>query len=1016
MSDTSSGEIATATIRETTAQIRFGLNQLSARNGHHEFEEMTRALARETVSRNILPATGPVAAGGDQGRDFETFTSFLANQVGNVGLELGISEGDGLAFACTLQADDVTSKILSDVGKIVGDGSAVEYVIYYCEAKLPVGRRHELQKKAREAHDLHVEVFDGQAIAELLTQRHLYWIAQEFLHLPAAALPPAPERPDWYESDLGRWREDDHIPTTPGDLVDLSGCLRYATFHGEAELDLPFWIERISALTRDGLPRAVQQKARYEMAVAQLRGLGDPRPADELVSTYINSALETDDPSELSDASVLLMYCVGACGRGLTDHDEHHLLEWNRGLQAQVLRLLAETELPGRRCVLLETIGWLRSQPDLVAARDAGLAYRLDPEIGRLSLDEIEEMARKGLAQPIHVPVVDLTGAFDAWEEMVRVLARAPLFPVERLGDMFRISAHMLIEDPRFDLIVSTIDARIADFVGGDAAASNARDRAMTFYGHGRLLDALREIHRARMGWFSGETSEGLVLATLMTSQIYRELELPVAAKYSAMAAARLVGDDHKELYARACFKAAEADYHQAAWVSSTLMADHALYAHLLFAEDPHNWERHQHLQFAFFEFSIIRGIARVAGGRYEALVDEILERTGANALLDELLEGLGVEPWWVALSIEQLAERVAEELGQPAFSDGGERRSLAWRALGVTWVVEFDNTYDATVMAERLAAFAQIALAELAPHDPVLLPSRIVFDVAPADGDDVQVMSRSDGDGTRWRVRLPHLVGNDPDAFRKVGQETLAVVMSAVTDVSVLPQEELSEILDLVFAAGLLDKLGFGTVYDIAYRDLVSRERFDEVRREEVPPIGASIPPTPPESGDLMPNGYGRHYDPATSTELAAGRYTNISGTLTATLPVLSAHEPFLEVVRNLRTDGWKDWHVLLAVLHVAQNQRMPLRRPPASEAEARELFKKFTAPEPPDDPAPLGLFTEEALREAIRFSWASTLKVWGLELHQNPPDIHALESLLATRYGYWSDDSPHDDLLREE
>lgn len=277
MSEVSSDEIATSSVRETTAQIRFGLSQLSARNGHYEFEEMTRALARETVSRNILPATGPVAAGGDQGRDFETFTSFFANQVGKLGRELGISAGDGVAFACTLQADDLGSKIVSDVRKIVGEGTAVEHVVYYCEANLPVGRRHELQSKAREEHNVHVEVFDGQAISELLTQRHLYWIAQEFLHLPAGALPPAPERPDWYESDLRRWREDDHIPTTPGDLVDLSGCLRYATFHEDAALDLPFWIERMAAFIRDGIPDFVQQKARYEIAVAQLRGRCQPR-------------------------------------------------------------------------------------------------------------------------------------------------------------------------------------------------------------------------------------------------------------------------------------------------------------------------------------------------------------------------------------------------------------------------------------------------------------------------------------------------------------------------------------------------------------------------------------------------------------------------------------------------------------------------------------------------------------------------------------------------------------------
>ena len=77
----------------------------------------------------------------------------------------------------------------------------------------------------------------------------------------------------------------------------------------------------------------------------------------------------------------------------------------------------------------------------------------------------------------------------------------------------------------------------------------------------------------------------------------------------------------------------------------------------------------------------------------------------------------------------------------------------------------------------------------------------------------------------------------------------------------------------------------------------------------------------------------------------------------------------------------------------------------------ETKEFFDLFTSPEAPGEPAPLRLFTEDALRKAIRFSWPSTLKVWGLELKQNPPDIQAIENLLAQRYSYWLDDCPHND-----
>ena len=58
-------------------RIRFALEQLSVKNQHHDFEHICRYIAKARICRNILPATGPVSKGGDQGRDFETFRSYL---------------------------------------------------------------------------------------------------------------------------------------------------------------------------------------------------------------------------------------------------------------------------------------------------------------------------------------------------------------------------------------------------------------------------------------------------------------------------------------------------------------------------------------------------------------------------------------------------------------------------------------------------------------------------------------------------------------------------------------------------------------------------------------------------------------------------------------------------------------------------------------------------------------------------------------------------------------------------
>ena len=999
-----------APLRQTIAAIRFGLSQLSGTNGHFDFEHLCRFLARETVSRNIIPATGPVAAGGDQGRDFETYRTKYPGEIGPLGARLGIQDGEAVAFGCTLQAKDIPSKILADVKAILEQGTQAQHVVYYCETTVPVARRHTLQERVRTDYNCHLEVFDGLAIAELLAQRHLFWIAQEYLHLPAAALPPGPERPDWYEDDLARWRSFGGLPATSGDLVDLSGCVRFATLNEDARRDLPFWIEKLALFLRGDVPSAIEQKARYEIAVAQLRGLGDLRPFDEVVAQYMTYAVGSENPSDLDDAATLLMFCVGARERGLTDHDEECLRRWNLLLQARIKELIGQTELAGLRCSLLESLGSLRSQPDLASAKREGVPYARPSDDLPMSNRDFEEILHGGLAKPIRVPIIDLAGAFDAWTEMVKTMDAAPLFPVDRSSVMLRILAPLLIEDERYDQIVTAIDRRIQAVQGNSAAAEKARDRAVTFYEHGRLLDALRDFHRARIGWFSGETSRGLILATLMVSQVYRELELPAAAKYFALVAARLVQSDDIDLYAQALLKAAEADYHVGAWFSTVLLTDAALEAHVYLAKDPYKLERHHYVQKAFFDLSVIRAVAKSAQGTYREFVEAILQHGGLNEFLDDLLGQLPSSPWWESLQPGQFEQEALEQLGHPAFSDGGTRRTLTWRALGATWAVDFANDYESTLVAERFSALAQIIIAEFVREDPAILPTRIKFEIQPSlPGTQLEMSHRSDGAGTTWHARVSTADISDTQAYRKVTEDSLQLVLAAIADVSMLPLSELDQIIEKLFQNGLLSKLLPGSLYDVAYSKVVDRNRFDSVPRLEAPPLPLDAQARPLQHRDVVIKGDGPHYDQKTARELVSGRYAKISAALVSTLPALQQNLQFLEIARRLVDQGWKDWHILLAIFQIVQNYRFRIDRPPESAEAHKKLANLFTSAEERDKPAPLELFTEESLKRAIQFSWASTLQLWELTLRQNPPDFPALEQLLADRYGYWSDDVEH-------
>ena len=134
--------------------IRFGLLDLSARNGHHGFEELCRALAVSRIASNVYPATGPVSAGGDQGRDFQTFASHIAKELGAHGGFAALVSDGPIAFLCTLQAERIPAKVRSDLTKIAAGEPPVETVYAMLAADLPSAVSTKLKREAREQHGI----------------------------------------------------------------------------------------------------------------------------------------------------------------------------------------------------------------------------------------------------------------------------------------------------------------------------------------------------------------------------------------------------------------------------------------------------------------------------------------------------------------------------------------------------------------------------------------------------------------------------------------------------------------------------------------------------------------------------------------------------------------------------------------------------------------------------------------------------------------------------------------------
>lgn len=1007
-------------------QILFSLDRLSDGNGHHEYEKICFAFARRRVSINLLPATGPVSAGGDQGRDAESFWSNIANEVPATSVHAATVSGERVVLACTIQKTDIPSKIRSDLNSITGQGTPVDRVLYFTVASVPVAKRHELIAQARTDRDVELEIFDGLALAEHLADPDLFWIAAEYLKLPASL---APERadeddplPDWYVRDRDYWRARTEPGRTMGDLVSLRDVLRHATYHDQARGDLGDWIAKMREfLTGDG-PAEVKMRARYEIAVATLRGTGELHGADPLVREFFQSitGIEDDLPL-LEDASVLLQYGYGSRLRGHTSITMSELDGYYETLRAHVQTAIAASPYPNAKALLLAIdvrLAFFQAYPDDLPERIEGLR---DPrDTLRLVLDAYDADETVP-AQTTALPLRDRDGGMTTLGALLDTLASAPLFPIEHTAELFEMLTLSLADHPDYAALRDRLDEAVAR-VGGDASkAERAHARVITFVGANQLLRALAEVHEAKIGWRHGETIEDSIPMTLLAASIYEHLGLFFAAKLHAAAAAVAANGaqqtDVRRFVPQAIAAAAINDFKAGNWCSASRLVRVTILAQNAYAEDPTNLDRHTYLADILQREAFTLHVAHRIAPDYEASIRATAQEMGTETLLDDLASELANDDSW---TIENLVRGLDRQGAGRPFADAGETREMHWTAFGATWTVQCRNTRRDTLAAERLISGIQIIQAELALADAVWLPAQVHVEVKtdrderPADAEKLERIP--DNDLSRWIV---HLQPGDSVQEDRALVELVTDASLLLLDNSLLDREKFLALVDDAFARGLGHKLSGGRPYDEAAGFL----RDEDYERMAALPDG-------PLGGGIVRDAFLEHPELALRTDLSKWydhdetvanierRYERMMPIGRVTIPRLARTEPTATVLHQLRDEGWLDWQLMMAITNIIGNARpaweglrIAVDSPPEARARASALLRR----EELDTDPQLGsdAFTRDKLLAALDFSALLTLPSYGLHLNTPTPNATAVLTVLRDRFNFGVDDAQHDDLL---
>lgn len=978
-----------ASIDQVIAHIRFALDQLSAKNSHHEFEHVCRFLTRARICSNVLPATGPVSGGGDQGRDFETFRSYLAASPIAETSFAGLVSDKPLAFACTLQKKQIDKKIQSDVKTIMSSGSTVEGVHYFCSCDVPAAKRHKLQEWARATHSIELEIHDGQSISELLAGRDVFWIAERYLSVPSDIYPRSAvdDGGDWYKEQLEAWRKKDSTPRNHADFSAVKAAGRHAHSTAELRQDVPFWLRVMESFLDPGSDQLLRRRAIYEVAYLSLKGMGTLAGQEERLREYFSAVPTLEDPVDLEDASPMINYCAVVAHRGDSGLTVDEVSAWRSSLIDRVEERLRGPRTTNDLCLLLDLRGYL--------------ATSIDPK------------------HPVRPQLED---ALVWWNKLLDKVPGAPLYPLERLADHLTQFVAIFDEPPGYYQFTQRVDTLLAERAGEFVAAEKCMDRAEAFYKKRNLLAAVNQLHQSKVKWFAAETLQSSLRSMFLLSRCYSELGLQFAAKYYALAVAymALLAKDSslRPLSSSAVQRAAECDYLQGAWCGFMELIDIYLRAQATFVSDPHNLGKHKELQRAVLHVVIAKVITQKLAPEFSSYVDEKIAYWGIEDWVNDAQPPIQAD--WDGRSVPETWRLLGEQLGDVPFSDAGQVRTVSWSELGVIWTVAWRNDYLTTIAAEQFMAVMQIFLADLAGVDLCLLKTDVQIELDISGDAEMHITPLPSNAGRLWKISLPSPL-DEGDAGPAEAQEHVFGAASAILyEISLTTEEAYHEALENAFREGLQSKINVIQSYGTVYRAFVPENVFDHPNRaSKKKPVSPHRPKVPDNEVLGWLDGPGPGYSRERAERMLTARYEGSLPPIRLTLKRLKADPGFMSTVEKLRAEGWLDWHLLSAAANVAANYRF-LQNPEAleSEEEANRIYREIMESEEDEKSVsvPPEVFMEERLREAIALSMLFTLRLYGLESRQRTPDLKAMDHFLRHRYNYWTDDIEHDDPFIDE
>ncbi|WP_342328071.1 hypothetical protein [Pedobacter sp. FW305-3-2-15-E-R2A2] len=963
--------------------IRFHIGQLSANNGSADFEKICLYYARLRIHRNILPATGPVQAGGDQGRDFETFHTYLSNTEIARSSFLAADSAGAVAFACSLQKDPTkkNGKVVSDVRVITSGGTKVERVYFFSGEDIPVAARHKVQEYVKKEFGIALEIFDAQALAMQLCDPDLFWIAAQFLNVSSEVFPERLEE-NWYEVLKKEYQQRKRPLSTFQEFEEVKGAIRHIYKKDQLKSDLTFWFPKLDeVISNPLLPSQLVRKSIYEKFVTSLVGLDFVEGQEENIEKYFKDFEAYLATPDLEDAQNLLSFCNNSLYLSRHKLSEDFLDEISGRMDTLLTSLLKDAHSIDHKAMLLE-----------IRANFILNDRRSNKDI----LDNYDDF-------------------IDALDELLECLQETHFFPISqlsnRLNEYIRIFLRLDINLEDLEEITADVDDVYLKKGGMAAAGGKLRDRAVIYLKSGHHDKAIKLLHELKLKWFNKDTQEGMILTCLLLSDTYYKMDLLLAAKYFALVSAYIA---HKSRETALSDKVVmginmvmNCDYARGAWLSYLRLVPILLGTHEMMTKDFDLFEHEDSLPLLYYPAVIFESARRYIPKAMPILDETINAASGLKIHIQKFQDDFKK-----TLDDEQFKLKLAQEIPGSPFNDLGIDHEFLFNASGCDWHFSFKNDFLTTAIAEEFICTFQILLSEVSAIDFNFLPGKARIHLVWVQSGKCDIEEVEIEDDLAMLVKLSRFSGKTPADRSKHIFNQIVCAQALLYQRSMLSKENYEPLIAPVLKNHeIISKVSFGQSYENVFREFYDKSWFDANRMIGVwTPFGPEAKKVPKNTALRERRGISQVYDSANAMERIQNRINNLQKPLSVSLPILITQAWFQEIITELRADGWLDWQILHALGHIVVNHKakahMEVNLAKAEQQRKRHFDLLSKDEKEWYQAVDKSIITFDQLTENLQnMVPLVVLQAFGLENKSYRPDMPLIREFLKDRFQFFED-----------